>query len=265
MYAFDYHRAASVADAAARLAADGDACLLAGGMTLIPTLKQRLASHSVLIDLAHCVDLRGVRREGAVVTIGAMTSHAAVAADATVRAALPALAALAGSIGDPHVRNRGTLGGSVANNDPAADYPAACLALNAEIVTNRRVIAADAFFVGLFETALDQGEIITAVRFQIPRVAAYQKFPNPASRYALAGVMVACCSAGTRVAVTGAGRGGAFRAMAMEQALTARLAPEAVTLDAIAEDDLIGDIHAAPDYRRHLIGVMARRAVAACL
>ncbi len=265
MYDFKYHRAGSGKQAGAVLAAAGEeARPLAGGMTLVPTLKQRLAAPSDLVDLADCAELRGIQVKGAVLTIGAMTTHATVAASPEVAAFAPALAALAAGIGDNQVRNRGTIGGSVANNDPAADYPAACLALNATIVTDRREIPADAFFKGLFETALQQGELITAIRFPKPDAANYQKFPNPASRYALVGVMVARTGGKVRVAVTGAGQNGVFRVSAMENRLMAGFVVKNAVADGIAETDLISDIHAQADYRLHLIGVMAARAVAAC-
>lgn len=264
MYDFNYHRASSVADAASKLSGADDGKIVAGGMTLIPTLKQRLASPSDLVDLAGCSDLVGISVSGDSVTIGAMTTHAAVAGSADVRSALPALADLASNIGDQHVRNRGTIGGSVANNDPAADYPAACLALGATIVTNSREISADDFFTGMFDTALDEGEIITAIRFPVTSSAAYVKFPNPASRYAMVGVFVAKGGSGVRVAVTGAGQDGVFRASDMEAALSANFSADAVDSGSIDADGLNADIHASAEYRKHLIGVIAKRAVAAC-
>ncbi len=261
MYNFEYQKAGSVADAAK--AATGEAKIVAGGMTLIPTLKLRLASPSKLVDLGGIKDLVGIKAEGGGVTIGAMTTHAAVANSADVKKAIPALADLAEGIGDPAVRNRGTIGGSVANNDPAADYPAACVALGATIVTNKRKIAADDFFTGLFETALEEGEIVTAISFPAPEKAAYQKFRNPASRYALVGVFVAKTKGGVRVAVTGAGEGGVFRKKSFEDALGKTFA--AAALDGIKVDakGLNSDIHASADYRAHIISVMAKRAVAA--
>ena len=264
MYDFEYHRAASLDDAAGKLKAADDGALVAGGMTLIPTLKLRLASPSDLIDISGLAELGGIRVEGDAVVIGAATTHAVVAASSDVRAKIPALADLAEHIGDAQVRNRGTLGGSVANNDPAADYPVACLALGATIRTDRREIAADDFFKGLFETALDAGEIITQVAFPVPDKAAYRKFPNPASRFALVGVFVATGSTGVRVAVTGAGQDGVFRMTEMETALTKNFSPDAIKDVTVSADGLNADIHAAADYRAHLIGVMARRAVAAC-
>ncbi len=264
MYAFTYEKAASL-DKAAEALANDDAKLVAGGMTLIPTLKQRLAKPSVLIDLAGLKDLVGIQVGQDSVTIGAMTPHGVVAASADVRKAIPALAHLAECIGDPAVRNRGTIGGSLANNDPAADYPAGVMGLGATIVTNKREIAADDYFLGMFETALEAGEIITAVRFPIPKRAGYMKFPNPASRYAVVGVFVAETAAGAyRVGVTGAGPC-AFRVPAMEAALAKSFAPEAVAEIKISADGLNEDIHASAEYRAHLVTVMAKRAVAQAL
>jgi len=263
MYAFEYHRAASVADAKAKLTGADDGKLVAGGMTLIPTLKQRLASPSDLVDLGGVADLKGIAVTGDSVTIKAMTTHVTVADSAEVAKAIPALAKLAGGIGDGQVRNRGTIGGSVANNDPAADYPSACLALEATIITDQREIAADDFFTGLFETALEEGEIITAIRFPIPDKAAYMKFDNPASRYAMVGVFVAKTKSGVRVAVTGAGQSGVFRVPEMEAALASSFTPDAVAKIEVSADDLIGDIHASAEYRASLITTMAKRAVTA--
>ncbi|MGE4220283.1 MAG: xanthine dehydrogenase family protein subunit M [Alphaproteobacteria bacterium] len=262
MYDFQYHRPGSLDDATKTLAGSEDATLVAGGMTLIPTLKQRLARPSDIVDLGAIGDLRGIAVNGNVLAIKAMTTHGTVAASDAVRAAIPALADLAGHIGDSQVRHRGTIGGSVANNDPAADYPAACLGLGATIVTTAREIAADDFFVGLFETALEPGEIIRAIRFPKPKRAAYMKFPNPASRYAMVGVFVAETADGIRVAVTGAGNDGVFRVADMEAALQKSFTPDAIAGVTVPPDDLNGDIHASPDYRAHLIGVMAKRAVA---
>ena len=259
MYSFEYQKAGSVADAAK--AATGEAKLVAGGMTLIPTLKLRLAQPSKLVDLGGVKDLVGIKAEGGGVTIGAMTTHAAVANSADVKKAIPALAALAGGIGDPAVRNRGTIGGSVANNDPAADYPAACVALGATIVTSKRKIAAADFFKGLFETALEEGEVITAISFPAPEKANYQKFRNPASRYALVGVFVAKTKGGVRVAVTGAGEGGVFRKKSFEEALAKSFAGSALDGVKVDAKGLNSDIHASADYRAHLIKVMAKRAV----
>jgi len=261
MYDFTYQKPGSLADAVAALSGDADAKALAGGMTYIPVLKQRLAKPSAIIDLAG-LGLTGITVAGGTVTIGAMTKHATVAGSAEVKAAIPALAALAGGIGDEAVRHRGTIGCSLANNDPAADYPAAALALGATIKTNTRSIPADEFFTGMFSTALEQGEIITAVEFPIPSKAAYEKFRNPASRYAIVGVFVATGPAGTRVAVTGAGQGGVFRHAAMEAALAADFSPAAIAGVKTAPDDLNGDIHASSEYRAHLVGVIAKRALA---
>ena len=262
MYNFNYHRAGSVEEAVQALSAASDGTLMGGGMTLLPTLKQRLASPSDVIDLGGVAGLSGISEDGGNVVVGAMTIHAEVASNATVKSKIPALAALAEAIGDPQVRNRGTIGGSIANNDPAADYPAALLGLGATVRTNKREIAADDFFTGLFETALAEGEVITAVAFPVPEKAGYAKFPNPASRYAIVGVMVSTGPAGTRVAVTGAGAC-VFRASAMEAALGGGFSADALTGASVSADDLNSDIHASAEYRAHLVGVMARRAVAA--
>lgn len=265
MYPFTYAQPKSVNEAASMMAANAEGKALAGGQTLLPTMKQRLASPSMLVDLSRIVDLSGIALHGDHIVIKAMTRHADVATSELVRTHIPALAALAEGIGDPHVRNRGTIGGSVANNDPAADYPAACLALGATIETTARKIAADDFFTGMFTTALEEGELITAVHFPCIKTAAYAKFPNPASRYAIVGVCVAKTTSGMRVAVTGAGANGVFRATAMEEALAKNFAPAA--LDGIKVDaaDLNTDIHADADYRAHLVSVMAKRAVAGAL
>ncbi len=262
MHAFEYTAPGSVADAAAALAKP-ESKALAGGQTLLPTMKQRLAAPAQIVDLNKIAGLSGISREGDNIVIGAMTRHADVATSDVVKAAIPALAALAGGIGDPAVRHRGTIGGSLANNDPAADYPAAALALGATIVTNKREIAADAYFKGLFETALAEGEIITAVKFPVPTKAAYQKFPNPASRYAMVGVFVAQAKSGPRVAVTGAGANGVFRHTAMEAALAANFSEGAVASAKTDASALISDLHGDAEYRAHLVGVMAKRAVAA--
>jgi carbon-monoxide dehydrogenase medium subunit len=232
-------------------------------MTLLPTMKQRLANPSAIIELKGIAELFGLTREGNNLLIGAMTRHVEVERSPVVKDAIPALARLARGIGDAHVRNRGTIGGSLANNDPAADYPAAALALGATIVTSKRRIAADDFFKGLFETALEHGELITQVRFPVPQKAAYMKFPNPASRYALVGVFVAKTPGGVRVAVTGAGENGVFRASALEAALNANFSASALDAVSTPAAGLNSDIHADADYRAHLIGVMAKRAVAA--
>ncbi|WP_417209717.1 FAD binding domain-containing protein [Antarctobacter sp.] len=261
MYNFDYTRAGSAEQAAQILTDDEDATLIAGGQTLIPTLKQRLAAPSKLVDISGIDDLRGITREGDRLAIGAMTRHAEVQTSDIVRDAIPGLAELAGLIGDPHVRHRGTLGGSVANNDPAADYPAALLALGATVTTNKREIVADDFFVGLFETALDEGEIVTRVSFPIPKAMAYAKHRNPASRYALAGVCVARLDQGVRVAVIGSGQDGVFRWEAAEQALTADFSTGALDGIEVDPDTLMSDIHGQADYRANLIRVMTLQAV----
>jgi carbon-monoxide dehydrogenase medium subunit len=263
MYAFAYHRPESVRQAAALLARSEDAKILAGGHTLLPTMKQRLAAPQHVVDLGRIPDLKGIERSGRSVTIGAMNTHAEVAASDVVKEAIPGLAELAELIGDPHVRARGTIGGSVANNDPAADYPGALLALGATVVTNRRRIAADEFFQGLFGTALEEGEIITRVIFPVPQKAAYAKFRNPASRYALAGVFVAKRASEIRVAVTGAGSSGVFRWREAEEALARRFAPKSLDGMAPPAEGMNSDIHADAGYRAHLVGVMARRAVKA--
>ena len=262
MYNFNYQRAQSVADAAKAIQGKEDAKLLAGGMTLIPTLKQRLAKPSDLVDLSRIAELKGLKRDGNAVVIGAMTRHAEVAASDVVKSAIPALAHLAEGIGDPQVRNRGTIGGSLANNDPAADYPAAVLGLNATVITNKRKIAADDFFKGMFETALAPDEIITAVSFPVPEKAGYSKFPNPASRYAVVGVFVARTGAGVRVAVTGAAPC-VFRQKEMEAALGRSFNADAVANIKQSASGLNSDIHASAEYRAHLVTVMAKRAVAA--
>lgn len=261
MYDFNYQKADSVADAVEKLKAADDGIFMAGGQTLLPTMKQRLAAPSDVIDLGGIADLAGISVDGDTVTIGAMTRHAVVAASADVKKKIPALAELAGLIGDPAVRNRGTMGGSVANSDPAADYPAAVLGLGATIVTNSREIAADDFFVDLFETALEEGEIITAIRFPVPKRAGYAKFPNPASRYAVVGVFVAETGDGVRVAVTGAGPC-AFRVADMEAALGGNFAPDAVAGISVPADNLNTDMHASAEYRASLVTTMAKRAVA---
>ena len=262
MYNFNYHRPSSVEEAVQLLSGASEGTLMGGGMTLIPVLKQRLANPSDVVDIGAIAGLSGVSEDGGNVVVGAATTHAAVASDATVQAKIPALAALAESIGDAQVRNRGTIGGSIANNDPASDYPAALVGLGATIRTNTREIAADDFFTGLFETALGDNEIITAVAFPVPDKAGYAKFPNPASRYAVVGVMASQGPAGTRVAVTGAGPC-VFRASEMESALGGNFSAEALSGASVSADGLNSDIHASAEYRAHLVGVMARRAVAA--
>jgi aerobic carbon-monoxide dehydrogenase medium subunit len=260
MYSFEYSKPASLKEAEG--AVGEDAVLLAGGMTLIPTLKQRLASPDQLIDLGGIGDLVGINVSGGTVTIGAMTTHAAVAASKEVANAIPALAALAGKIGDPAVRNRGTIGGSIANNDPAADYPAAVVGLGATVKTTKREITGDDFFTGLFETALGEGEIVTSVSFPVPEKAGYSKFPNPASRYAIVGVFAAKTGGGARVAVTGAGPC-VFRVGEMESALASNWSPDAVAGISVPANGLNTDIHASAEYRAHLVTVMAKRAVSA--
>jgi carbon-monoxide dehydrogenase medium subunit len=260
MHAFNYHKATSVADAAAKLAASADAKLLAGGQTLIAAMKMRLASPADLVDLGGIAELRGIKGDGGQVVIGALTTHADVAASSEVARAIPALALLAGSIGDRMVRNMGTIGGSVANNDPAADYPAAVVGLGATVVTNKRRIAADAFFTGMYETALEPGEIITSIAFPVPKRAGYMKFKNPASRYAMVGVFVADTATGMRVAVTGAGPS-VFRVADMEKALARSFTAAAVKGIKVPAAGLNSDIHASAEYRAHLVGVMAGRAV----
>jgi carbon-monoxide dehydrogenase medium subunit len=262
MHDFSYHRPADLADAVAELAAGGDPKLVAGGMTLLPALKLRLAAPTDLIDLADVPGLKGITRAGRELVIGAMTCHADVAASDVVAGAIPALATLAEGIGDPAVRHRGTIGGSVANADPAADYPAGVVGLDAIVATTQRKIAADDFFTGLFETALEPGEIITAVHFKIPDRAAYLKFRHPASGYAVVGVMVARFGENVRVAVTGAGPN-VFRVAAMEEALQRRFSPDAIADIKVAPTSLLGDIHCSAEYRGHLVSVLARRAVAA--
>jgi len=262
MYDFNYQRPSSVADAVKALKGSDEAKLVAGGMTLIPTLKQRLAKPSALVDLGALKDLVGIKVSGGTVTIGAMTTHFAVSTSADVKKAIPALSHLASHIGDPAVRNRGTIGGSISNNDPAADYPSALVALGATVQTNERQIAADDFFKGLFETALEDGELITGITFPKADKAGYMKFPNPASRYAMVGVFVAKTKAGARVAVTGAGPS-VFHQKDMEAALGKSWAADAVANIKQKADGLNSDIHASSEYRAHLVTVMAKRAVAA--
>ncbi|CAH1696693.1 Carbon monoxide dehydrogenase medium chain [Hyphomicrobiales bacterium] len=265
MYSFSYSRPGTIDEAISIMADDEDAKLLAGGQTLIPTMKQRLAAPGRIVDLGNVKGLRGIHLQDGNLVIKAMTVHADVASSPVVRNVIPGLASLAGGIGDPAVRNRGTIGGSVANNDPAADYPSACLALGATIVTNLRRIHAEEFFVGMFETALEANEIILEFNFPVPRKSAYAKFPNPASRYALVGVFVADVGSEVHVAVTGAGMNGVFRAVELEAALTERFEPEALENVSVSPDDLVGDIHASAEYRAEMVRVMARRAVSAAL
>jgi carbon-monoxide dehydrogenase medium subunit len=262
MYSFEYQRPADRAAAAAAL--QGDSRYLAGGQSLVQAMKLRLSSSERLVDLGGVADLKGIKVDGSNVVIGAMTTHASVALSAEVHKALPALAELAGGIGDQMVRNMGTLGGSIANADPAACYPAAVLGLGATVHTNKRTIAGDQFFTGLYGTALNEGELITAVSFPIPQKAAYIKFKQPASRFALVGVFVAKTAAGVRVAVTGA-KASVFRAKALEDALTASFTPEAAKAVKIPAADINADLHATAEYRAAMISVMASRAVAAAL
>lgn len=262
MYDFNYHRPSSIDEAKKILEGNEEAKILAGGMTLLPTMKMRLAQPSDLVDLGGIDSLTTISDDGGAIVVGAMARHADVAASDVVKAGIPALADLADMIGDAQVRNRGTMGGSVSNSDPAADYPAAVLALSATIKTDQREIAADDFFEAMFETALGENEILQSISFPKPKRAAYAKFPNPASRYAVAGVFVADTGDGVRVAVTGAGAC-AFRATALEEALQAGFS--ASSLDGLTIDatELNGDIHASPEYRAHLVMVMAKRAVIA--
>ncbi len=258
MYNFEVEQPSTVAEAVAALASE-DAQALAGGQTLIPTMKQRLAAPSKLVSLSGIAEMQGVSSEGGSVTIGAATTHAEVAA-----AGLGAISALAGNIGDPAVRNRGTIGGSLANNDPSADYPAAALALGATIVTNAREIAADDFFDGMFTTALEEGEIITAIRFEAPDAACYQKFEQPASHFALTGVFVTKSGSGVRVAVTGASEEGVHRWTAAEDALNANFSASALDGLSVSSDGMIADLHGSAAYRANLVKVLATRAVADC-
>ncbi len=263
MYETNYHRAKTLAEAGKLLRGSDDGKLLSGGMTLIPTMKQRLASPSDVIDLTHIADMKGIKVSGKTVTIGAATTHAEVASSDKIAKVCPAFCHLAAHIGDPHVRHRGTIGGSIANNDPAADYPSAILALNATIHTNKRKIPADKFFAGLFETALKEDEIVKAIEFSAPAKAGYGKFPNPASRYAMAGVFVAKGKDGVRVAVTGAGADGVFRWSEAEAALAKTFADGALDSLNVSAKGLMSDLHASAAYRANLVKVMAKRAVAA--
>lgn len=262
MYDFEYHKPTALADATKALGGT-DAKALAGGMTFIPVLKQRLAQPSAVVDLSG-LGLTGISLEGNSLVIKAMTTHREVATSPVVAKAIPALAHLAGHIGDRQVRYRGTIGGSLANNDPSACYPSAVLALGATIKTTKRSLKADEFFQGMFTTALEPDELITEISFPIPAKAAYEKFPNPASRYATVGVFVAKTDHGARVAVTGAGNDGVFRHTAMEAALDKSFAPAALEGITTPEQNMNSDMHASAAYRAHLVGVIARRAVAAC-
>jgi len=264
MHAFEYHRPGSIKEALS-LSKSEETRYLAGGQSLVQAMKLRLSSPSDLIDLGTIKELAGIKVSGSAVEIGAMTRHADVAGSKDVQKAIPALAMLAGIIGDRQVRHMGTIGGSLANSDPAADYPAAALGLGATITTNKRKIEADKYFKGLFETALEPGELITSVSFPVPKRAAYMKFKNPASRFALVGVFVADFGGGkVRVAVTGAGPC-AFRQAEMEKALASKFAPDAVANIKVKQDGLNNDLHASPEYRAHLITVMCKRAVEAAL
>jgi carbon-monoxide dehydrogenase medium subunit len=262
MYDFTYHKPSTIADAVKLLAADPDAKAISGGHTLIPALKLRLNKPSALVDLSGIAEMKGIRREGNAIVIGALTKHAEVANSADVKAAIPALAYLASHIGDVQVRNRGTIGGSVSNNDPAADYPAAVLGLGATVHTSKRKIAADDFFLGMFTTALEADEILVAISFPIPEKAGYAKMKNPASRYVMAGAFVSKGPMGVRVAINGAAAC-VFRQAEMEAALSANWAPDAVAGIKQDPDGLNSDIHGSAEYRAHLVTVMAKRAVAA--
>jgi carbon-monoxide dehydrogenase medium subunit len=263
MYTFQYQRPGTVAEAAALLGNGDEAKLLAGGQSLLPAMKLRLAKPGTIIDLAKVPGLSGVKREGDAIVIGAMTKYIDIMNSADVQSAIPALASMISVLGDPAVRHRGTLGGSIANNDPSADWPAAVLALNATVHTNKRKIGADDFFKGLFETALGADEIIERVSFPVPEKAAYEKFRNPASRFALVGVFVAKRGNDVRVAVTGAGESGVFRAKDMEAALAKGWSSSGLKDAKVSASGLIADIHGSAEYRAHLAGVLARRAVAA--
>lgn len=263
MHNFAFHKPGSIADALKTLGAASDGKIIAGGQTLLPTLRQRLAEPSDLIDLGAIGDLKGIKAEGDGITIGAMTTHAEVASSAVVQGAIPALAHLASHIGDRQVRRLGTIGGSLANNDPAADYPSAVLGLGATVRTSKREIKADDFFQGMFTTALEDGEIITAIHFPKPEKAAYEKFVQPASRFALVGVFVAKTKGGVRVAVTGAGQEGVFRAKEVEAALGTNFSADAAKASKVPADNLNSDLHGSAAYRGHLISVLAGRAVTA--
>jgi len=263
MYSFTYNRASGLRQAQNMLGKLNEPKLLAGGQSLLPAMKLRLASHGNLVDLCRVEGLAGIELKGRSLVIGAMTRHADVATSPVVQQAIPALAHLAGEIGDPAVRHMGTLGGSIANNDPNADYPAAVLGLGATVVTTKRRIKADDFFKGLFETALEPDEIITKVAFPLPKKAGYVKFPNPASRFALVGVFASKRGSDIRVAVTGAGANGVFRVTAFEEALKKRFSPKMLEGLTVPPDGMGQDIHGSAEYRAHLIGVLARRAVAA--
>jgi carbon-monoxide dehydrogenase medium subunit len=262
MYAFTFHRPQTLRQAANMLAKNEEAKLLAGGHTLLPTMKLRLAGPPQIIDMSLVEGLSGIEQSGRSITIGAMTTHNDVNTSPVVQQAAPVIAKLAGMIGDPAVRHRGTIGGSIANNDPNADYPAACLGLGATIITNKRRIKADDFFTGMFSTALEPGEIVTKISFPIPKKAAYQKFRNQASRFALVGVFASKRGSEIRVAVTGAGANGVFRVKSFEEALKKRFSPKSLEGMSIPADGMNSDIHGSAEYRAHLVSVLARRAVA---
>ena len=260
MHNFEFVKPGTVAEAAAALQGE-DAQALGGGQTLIPTMKQRLAAPSTLVSLTGIADLAGVNSDGGTVTVGGATTHATVAAETA--SSFPGLSSLASNIGDPAVRARGTIGGSLANNDPAACYPAAALGSGATIVTNTREISAGDYFQGMFTTALEEGEIITAVRFPVPEKSAYAKFDQPASRFSLTGVFVTKSADGVRVAVTGASEDGVFRWTEAEEALSSEFSADAIRGLSVGAHGMIGDIHGTAEYRAHLVGVMTRRAVEA--
>lgn len=262
MYEVNYHKAKDVKDAVKLMGKAEDGKLMSGGQTLIPTMKQRLAAPSDLVDISSIADLKGVKVEGSKITIGAATTHAEVASNKKLQKACSGIASLAGMIGDPHVRHKGTIGGSIANNDPAADYPSAMVALNASIKTNKRTLSADKFFIGMFETALNEGEVVVSVSFDKPKKSAYAKFPNPASRYAMAGVFVAkLADNSVRVGVTGAGADGVFRHKGMEKALSAKFNADALAGITVNEGDMLSDLHGDAAYRANLVKVMAKKAV----
>ncbi len=260
MYAFDYQKPSDVDSAVAALKSEG-AQPLSGGQTLIPTLKMRLNMPEVLVDLSGIESMKGISRDGDTIHVGAATTHGAIAKSADIQSAIPGLAHQASRIGDPAVRNRGTIGGAIANNDPAACYPSACMALNATIVTNTRELSAANFFLGMYTTALEEDEIVTAVKFPVPSGSSYQKFDQPASRFPLVGVFVAKTAEGVRVAVTGAGSDGVFRHEGLEQALSGSFSADAVGGVTVSSDGLMKDLHGTPEYRANLIKVLTKRAV----
>lgn len=263
MYQTSYHRASSAEEAAKLMASAADGKFISGGQTLLPTMKQRLAAPSDLIDLRNIAAMKGITIDGRKVTIGAATPHATVASSKQLAAICPGICDLAGMIGDPAVRHMGTIGGSIANNDPAADYPAAVLALDAQVMTTKRTISAADFFTGMFETALEADEIVTAISFEAPAKCAYEKFRNPASRYAMAGVFVAKKADGSvRVAVTGAGSNGVFRHSGMEAALASNWSASAIDGTSVDEGHMLSDLHGSAAYRAALVKAMAKRAVA---